>query len=73
MNERTFYPMLSGTMKSLLSLTKPEDMPETVEIIITYPKHHLDGDQAANPVICAIMQELHRQYGRWTQGGKYAK
>ena len=69
MQERQFYPMITNTMNNLLQLVESVDMADIVEIICAFPNHKLDGDIAAKPIVCAILNELNRQYGRWNKGG----
>lgn len=64
--KREFYPMISGTLKSLLNLAAPQDYKEILQIIISYP-HCLIDDK--NALFNAIKNELDRQYARWNKGG----
>lgn len=65
---RNFAPMMSRTMKNLLSI-KPENIVLYFNIILTYPNHEqsMTPELAADPVMIAIMQELDRQYYRYQQ------
>lgn len=63
--EREFYPMITGTMKSVLVLTADCDLSHVIEIIINYPNYKTDGSLLDKTVIT----ELDRQYARWNKGG----
>lgn len=65
-----FYPMITGTMKSVLQLVDPMDMWEVMYVIISYPHHEIDGDLASKPIIDVVLNELDRQYTRWNKGGQ---
>lgn len=61
-----FYPMITGTMKTILRLI-PENDPCLIDIIdtlIEYPEH----DKSDNPMVVAVINELDRQYSRWNKG-----
>jgi hypothetical protein len=70
MFERHFYPMINNTMANILRMVEPCDMWEIVGIICTFPKHKLDGELAAKPIVDVLLAELHRQYGRWNKRGE---
>ena len=70
MKDYKFYPMITQTLKSVLSLANPVDMWDYVGIIVNYPDYELNGDIAANPITDIIIKELDRQYARWNKGGK---
>lgn len=70
MQEITFYPMLTTTMKSLLTLVEPMDMYDYVKIISTYPNHIIPSEIWKKPLTRLIIQELERQYTRWNKGGR---
>jgi hypothetical protein len=60
-----FYPMITGTMKSILKLTAECDLQHTIEVILNYPNHKTDGSLLDKMIIT----ELDRQYARWNKGG----
>jgi len=64
--------MITGTLKTLLSLVEFGNEWQYINIIINYPNHELDGELAADPMALAIINELDRQYARWNKGGKNA-
>lgn len=68
-----FYPMITGTMKTLLCLVQYGDEWQYLNLIMQYPNHELDGELAADPMAQAIINELDRQYTRWNKGGKNGK
>lgn len=69
MNEKIFYPMLTATMKSLLSLSEPLDMYEYIGIMVNYPNHTLSKTMQNDKLANLILTELDRQYTRWKRGG----
>lgn len=71
-NNHEFYPMITGTMKTLLNLIPYGEEWQYLDIIITYPNYKLDNDLAAQPMAHAIINELDRQYERWNKGGNNA-
>ena len=67
-----FYPMITGTMKSLLNLFIPKDPYKLLRlqrIILEYPNHPQDDEILTDPIVIAITDELQRQYERWNKGG----
>lgn len=60
-----FYPMITGTMKSILNLTAECDLQHIIKIILNYPNHKTDGSLLDKMIIT----ELDRQYARWNKGG----
>lgn len=70
--EREFYPMITGTLKTLLPLVEFGDEWQFIKIIVTYPNYELDQDLAINPIALAVINELDRQYARWNKGGDNA-
>lgn len=69
MKQYVFYPMITSTLKTLLTVAEPDDALTCLEILTTYPKYKLDGDSAAKPLVLAVLDELDRQYARWNHGG----
>lgn len=67
MNERTFYPTINRSMKNLLALATKENCNEILQILITYPKCHID--ETCPPLQQAISDELGRQFMRWNKQG----
>lgn len=65
-----FYPMITTTIKSLLSLLTKDQYSEALQILITYPRCVID--ETCPPVFQAIVEELHRQHNRWNKGGNNA-
>lgn len=67
-----FYPMISGTLKSLLTLPPKKDLWEYIRVISDYPDYSFIGNSiidGTNAVMAAIITELDRQYSRWNKGG----
>ena len=73
MKEHVFYPMITQTLKSVLSLSDPYDLWNYIGIIVSYPDYKLDGEFAASPIADIIIKELDRQYARWEKGGNNGK
>lgn len=71
-NKHEFYPMFTGTMKTLICLIQYGDEWKYLDIILQYPNYELDGELAADPLAQAIINELDRQYDRWNKGGNNA-
>lgn len=61
-----FYPMISGTLKSLLNIAEAKHHSEILQILTTYPNCLIDDN---NALFKAIQTELDRQYSRWNKGG----
>lgn len=70
MKEHVFYPMITQTLKSVLSLSDPCDLWNYIDIIVSYPDYKLDGESAVSPITDIIIKELDRQYSRWNKGVK---
>ena len=66
-----FYPMITNTVKTILSLVKNSD--ETTMInhcLLHYPMiAYPDKMVRENRLLAALIQELNRQYARWNKGG----
>jgi hypothetical protein len=72
-NKHEFYPMITGTMKTLLCLTEFGNEWDYLNIILNYPNYKLDENLENKPLAQAIINELDRQYERWDKGGKNGK
>ena len=68
MNDRIFYPMLTATMKSLLSLSDPLDMYNYIDLMVQYPNYQMSKAVQNDKLAKLILQELDRQYARWQRG-----
>ena len=66
-----FYPMISGTLKSLLILPAKKDLWEYIRVITKYPDYDFvrNGIDGSDGIMSAIIKELDRQYARWNKGG----
>lgn len=71
MKTHEFYPMISGTLKSLLTLPPKKDLWEYIRVIIKYPDYDFIGNgiDGTDGIMSAIINELNRQYARWNKGG----
>lgn len=67
-----FYPMISGTLKSLLILPTKKDLWEYIRVITKYPDYDFvdNGIDGTDGIMSAIIKELDRQYTRWNKGGE---
>lgn len=76
MQERTFYPMITQTIKSALCLADSSNVYIYVDLLISYPKPsrykaHISAsfENHSDPIADIILKELDRQYSRWNKGG----
>lgn len=60
-----FYPMITGSMKTILVMTPSQELVDIVDILIEYPNHTKTG----GAMIDLVIKELDRQYARWNKGG----
>jgi hypothetical protein len=70
--KREFYPMITKTVKTILSLATPQEKQQILFILRYYPlrntmpeKEICSFDKAAQE----LLKELDRQYERWEKGG----
>lgn len=68
-NNHEFYPMITGTMKTLLCLIQNGDEWQYLNLIIQYPNYELNNKLESDPMAQAIINELDRQYERWNKRG----
>lgn len=64
-----FYPMINTTLKKLLRLTNQEDLPDIIDILLSYPIYTIPSEITLNPLVGMLVTELDRQYTRWNKGG----
>lgn len=64
-----FYPMITATLRKILSLTNEEDLKDLISIILTYPNYSIPSEISLNPLVGILVDELDRQYARWNKGG----
>ena len=64
-----FYPMITGTIKTILTVTPEQNLSDIVDILTTYPDYNNNN----NPFAKMVIDELDRQYARWNKGGQDAK
>lgn len=67
--KRTFYPMITATLRKVLSLTNDEDLKDLLSIVLTYPNYSIPSEISLNPLVGILIDELDRQYDRWNKGG----
>lgn len=60
-----FYPMITGSVKTILLITPSNELDKLVDILIEYPNHKKNE----GALVDALIQELDRQYARWNKGG----
>ena len=65
MKTHEFYPMITGTMKTILTVTPEQNLSGIIDILTTYP-NYVNND---NPFSKMVIDELDRQYARWNKGG----
>lgn len=65
MKTHEFYPMITGTMKTILTVTPEQNLSGIIDILTTYPNYVNNG----NPFSKMVIDELDRQYARWNKGG----
>lgn len=63
-----FYPMITGSVRTILTLTPSNELDDMVDILINYPNHEKTKGALADTLI----KELDRQYARWNKGGANA-
>lgn len=61
-----FYPMITGSIKTILALTPDKDLRDFFNIITNFPKIEKTEHSA---LFNALIEELSRQYERWNKGG----
>lgn len=66
----SFYPMITGSIKTILALTPDAELRNFLNIITTYPNFETNEDSA---LVNALIEELSRQYNRWNKGGDNGK
>lgn len=64
-----FYPMITATLRKVLSLTNDEDLKDLLSIVLTYPNYSIPSEISLNPLVGILIDELDRQYSRWNKGG----
>lgn len=67
--KREFYPMITQTVKTLISVIDKDEAEWFLTILKIYPD--LTGAESAltSPTIAVLINELDRQYERWNKGG----
>lgn len=71
MSQHIFYPMLTGTLKSILSTIDPESAFDYILLILNYPNTQDSLVNMKNdPIAKLIIDELNRQYMRWNKQGR---
>lgn len=68
--KREFYPMITSTVKTILSLIKTADERTLlIHCLFHYPMiAYSDKMIRENRLLDALVQELNRQYARWNKG-----
>ena len=66
-----FYPMITGTVRTIMSLANEQDKKQILFILQYYP---LEGIPKKEMSYCSgvpkeLLKELDRQYSRWNKGG----
>ena len=68
-----FYPMITGTVRTIISLANDQEKKQILFILQYYP---LKGKIPEEEIFCLVgapnelLKELDRQYARWTKGDK---
>lgn len=60
-----FYPMITGSVKTILRMTPSNELDDMVDILIEYPDHA----KTKGALVDVLIKELDRQYARWNKGG----
>lgn len=60
-----FYPMISGSVKTILLMTPSNELDDMVDVLIEYPDHK----KTKGALVDLLIKELDRQYARWNKGG----
>lgn len=66
----SFYPMITGSIKTVLALTPDAELRNFLNIITNYPHIKINEN---SPLFNALIEELSRQYNRWNKGGDNGK
>lgn len=67
-----FYPMLTGTMKTIIKIAMeqfPNDSAEILNLLLSYPNISWIDANLAPQITKTAIDELDRQYARWNKGG----
>lgn len=64
-----FYPMITGSVKTILRMTPSNELDDMVDILIEYPDH----EKTKGALVDVLIKELDRQYARWNKGGQDGK
>ena len=66
-----FYPMITGTVRTIISLATDQEKPFILHILRYYPNFTATTDDMKHiSNICKeLLNELDRQYSRWNKGG----
>jgi hypothetical protein len=70
-NKHKFYPMITQTVKTILSLADNEDKLELLYILQYYPNLGAPEEeiQQSPRTALELIKELDRQYAQWNKGG----
>ena len=67
-----FYPMLTGTMKTIIAIAMeqfPDDCVDILSLLLSYPDTSIVNQNSMPQITKAAIDELDRQYTRWNKGG----
>lgn len=70
---REFYPMITRTVKELITLNDSKNNFEFLVILQNYPDIQFINNDYITPVCRMLINELDRQYERWNKGGNNGK
>jgi len=64
-----FYPMITGTIKTLIRVVSPDEAEWFLTILKIYPDLKGAEEVYTSPTLAVLIDELDRQYARWDKGG----
>lgn len=67
-----FYPMITGTVKTIIKLTENKESAFLLFVLQNYPNFGgaPESEMRSSKNISALLDELDRQYARWNKGGQ---
>ena len=66
-----FYPMITGTVKTIIDLIEVKDYAFVLFILRHYPDFQAPEEELRDRKHTrALLDELDRQYARWNKGGQ---
>lgn len=63
-----FYPMITGTIKTLIRVVNPDEAEWFLTILKIYPNLKGTEEVYTSPTLAVLIDELDRQYARWNKG-----